>query len=416
MKQIMYFYKGLITVLNKHLTVQQIHDYLLTYVSLDSQLLPDGVETEILFEIVFNRKSVDKERKLIIDTLVTYINKILTKEEFINLLLELGVFMLTQGELNIVFDLATIVYNFAGDDMAHEELKASSFVLLAEHYIKQSMWNKAFEFIDKAKIIFKNNKIGIAKCEYLLGLIKLEKGDIEESKFELQSILTNSDIQNEPLLMAMLEMKLGIISCIHEDYETSLCLYNKAVKKFEQSVFHYGKAEVLLCKGIIYRKLKDYQSAISQFDNCIELAKKYDLVYIVSRGYLNKAIIFLKQKDVELASVFLSKSMQLSYQLNDRSSIAKAYKLKGLIAKFKNSYLVAESYLATSLRLNRELGLELESADVMLELGLLYRETGEVKKAFANFNNGLIYFKNQNIKIIIKEIESHISKLEMLKK
>jgi len=415
MKQIMYFYKGLITVLNKHLTVQQIQEYLLAYVSLDSQLAPEGLEPELLFDIIFNRRPVDKERKLFVNTLVTYINKILTKEEYINLLLKLGVFMLTQGELNIVFELATLVYNSAGDDMAYEELKASSFILLAEHYIKQSMWNKAFEFIDKAKVIYKNKKVGIDRCEYLLGLIKLEKGDIEGSKSELQSILTNCDVQNEPILVAMIELKLGIISCIQENYEASLCFYNKALKKIDSSVYHYGMAEVLLGKGIIYKNLKDYQSAISQFDNCLELAKKYDLLYIVSLCYLYKSEIFLEQKDVELASVFLSKSMQLSYQLNNRSSIAKAYKIRGLIARCKSSYLVAESYLTTSLRLNRELDLELESANVMFELGLLYRETGEMKKASANFNEGLTYFKNQNIKKFSQKIESHISKLEIQK-
>ena len=415
MKQIKYFYKGLIAVLKKYLTVQQIHEYLLPYAALDSKLISDSVEPEILFEIVFNQRPVDKDSILIIDTLISYVNKIFTKEESSKLLLELGTFMLTQGELNIVFEIATFVNNSTGDDMANEDLKASSFVLLAEHYIKQSMWNKAFEFIDKAKIIYKKDKIGNAKCEYLFGLIKLEKGDIVGSKFDLQNILTDVDVQNESLLTAMIEMKLGIISCVQEDYEEALCFYNKALKKFDQSDCINGKAEVILYKGIIYKKLKDYQSAINQFDYCLEMAKKYDLVYIVSLGYLNKAEIFMRQKDVDLASVFLSKSMQLSYQLNNRSSVAKAYKIHGLIAKCKRSYLVAENYLTTSLRLNRELDLELESVAVMLELGLLYKETGELKKASFNFNNGLTYLKSQNIKKNSQEIELHISKLEMQK-
>ena len=108
----------------------------------------------------------------------------------------------------------------------------------------------------------------------------------------------------------------------------------------------------------------------------------------------------MRQNDLELSIVFLNKSMQLSYQLNNRSSIAKAYKIRGLIARYKESYLVAENYLTTGLRLNRELGLELESAAIMLELGLLYGETGEVKKASANINDGLTYLKNQDIKKI----------------
>jgi tetratricopeptide (TPR) repeat protein len=415
MKQIKYFYKGLIAVLKKYLTVQQIHEYLLPYAELDSKLISDTIEPEILFEIVFNQRPVDKDSILIIDTLISYINKIFTKDKSGKLLLELGAFMLTQGELNIVFETATFVINSTGDDMANEDLKASSFVLLAEHYIKQSMWNKAFEFIDKAKNIYKNDKIGNAKCEYLSGLIKLEKGDIVGSKLDFQRILTYADIQNECLLTAMIEMKLGIISCIQEDYEEALCFYNKAFKKFDQSDNINGKAEVILYKGIVYKKLKDYQSAINQIDNCLELAKKYDLVYLVSSGYLNKAEIFMRQKDLELASIFLNKSMQLSYQLNSRSSIAKAYKIRGLIAGCKRSYLVAENYLTTGLRLNRELGLELESAAVMLELGLLYRETGEVKKASANINDGLTYLKSQDIKKISREIESHIFKLEMQK-
>jgi tetratricopeptide (TPR) repeat protein len=411
MKQITYFYKGLISVLNKHLTVQQIHEYLLTYVSLDSQLVPDGVESEILLEIVFSQKPVDKEKKLITDTLVNYTNRILAKEKNSKLLLELGEFMLTQGELKIVFDLATFVQNSAGEEMVHEELKASSFILLAEHYIKQSMWDKALECIDKAKTIFKNDKIGIAKCEYLLGLIKLEKGDIESSKSIFQNLIEDADIQNESVLPAMIYMKLGIISCFQDENETALCLYNKALKIFNQINDMNGRAEVMLYKGLIYKKLKDDQSAISQFDNCIDLAKKYDLVYIINLGYLYKAEIFLREKDADLASVFLNRSMQLSYQLNHRSSIAKAYKVRGQIAKLKTNYLVAENYFSTSIRLNNELGLELESAKVLFELGLLYKETKESKKALVHLENCLSIVKKQNIKKFSEEIESHIHKI-----
>jgi len=415
MKQIKYFYKGLITVLKKHLTVQQIHDYLLPYVALDSHMVPDSVEPEILFEIVFNMKPYEKYNKLNIDTLITYIYSILTKEKSCRLLIDLGAFMLTQGDLNIVYDLANFVNNSFGDDMAHEDLKASSFILLAEHYIKQSMWNKAFEFIDKAKILFKNDKIGNANCEYLSGLIKLEMGDIEGSKALLQGILTDIDIQNETLLAAMIEMKLGFISCIQEDYESALSFYNKAVKKFNQSDCINGKAEVLLYKGIIYKKLKDYQSAISQFDNCIELAKKYDFIPIMNQGYLNKAEIFLKQKDLDLASVFTNKSMQISYQINYRALIAKAYKIRGIIAKEKGNYSVAEYYLNTSIRLSRELSLKLDNANTIYELGLLYKEQGEIGKACQQFENSLAFYKGQNINKFKKEIETQIGKLGILK-
>ena len=60
MKQIKYFYKGLIAVLKKYLTIQQIHEYLLPYAALDSKLISDSIEPEILFEIVFNQRTVDK--------------------------------------------------------------------------------------------------------------------------------------------------------------------------------------------------------------------------------------------------------------------------------------------------------------------------------------------------------------------
>ena len=79
MKQIKYFYKGLIAVLKKFLTVQQIHEYLLPYAALDSKLISDTIEPEILFEIVFNQRTVHKDSILIIDTLISYINKIFTK-------------------------------------------------------------------------------------------------------------------------------------------------------------------------------------------------------------------------------------------------------------------------------------------------------------------------------------------------
>ena len=116
MKQIKYFYKGLLIVLKKYLTDQQIHEYLFPYASLNSQLVSDTVESEILFEIVFKERPVDKESRLVVDTLVTYLNRILTKEKCGKLLLELGMVMLTQGELNLAFELATFAHKSIEDD------------------------------------------------------------------------------------------------------------------------------------------------------------------------------------------------------------------------------------------------------------------------------------------------------------
>ena len=113
--------------------------------------------------------------------------------------------------------------------------------------------------------------------------------------------------------------------------------------------------------------------------------------------------------ELELAADFINKGMEISNQLNDRLTIADVYKVKGIVERKLKNYDLSESYLQTSLRINSELGNKLNHSETSFELGVLYSEINQSKKASRYLNIALKYFSK--IKAI-SEIEKIKNLLE----
>ena len=347
-----------------------------------------------------------------IDLLITFSQDKLTRSKSTKFLLFIGEDLTAKGLLDSAEKVFSHLLTISPDKLK-SSAKAKVFYGLGDIYSRQAFWEKSISYLNKSRIIFKsiNDKYGLAKCENILGTIKVEIGELKSAKKHFEFALSLLGSKKSDILSGMLESNIGILENIQGNYDQAYIHFQRALYKFEKDDNHQRLSEVHHNLGMVYLEKKNYKSGIKEFDRAFAHARKADVWQIMCISCINKAYIYNKLKDYSLADAFAIKATDIAKEINDRLSIADIYKIKGVIEKNKKNYTLAENYLNISLRINTELKNILNQAEALYELGLLYKKIKEIQKSRTNFKKSLELFTNLKIKNKIREVKEELNSL-----
>jgi tetratricopeptide (TPR) repeat protein len=107
-----------------------------------------------------------------IDLLITYAKSYLDEIRYIEFLIHIGEFSVSQGE----FNTALLIYDKVleeSTDRNLESFSAFAHMALGDLYSRHANWDKAVVYIQKASELFEKQKDykGLSKCENILGTI-----------------------------------------------------------------------------------------------------------------------------------------------------------------------------------------------------------------------------------------------------
>jgi tetratricopeptide (TPR) repeat protein len=347
-----------------------------------------------------------------IDLIITLAQDQLDTIKFIEFLLHLGEFTISQGE----FGTALLIYGRALDQASSPELESfSAYANLAigDLYSRQADWNNSLPFITKASELFERQKDykGMARCENLLGTVYGDLGDINQAQYHFEKSLTHLEPKKDDIMIGMLELNLGVLYVLQGHYDTALSYYHRALIKFEQVQDVRRIAEAKNDLGLLYTHKGEYDNAFLEYDKSIAISLNINYLYALGVSYLSKGYIFAQTGDYVLASAFTDKAMDIAYKINDRLSIADIYKIKGVIDRNQKKYETAENYFRTSIRINRELENILNEAEACYEFGLLFIETGDIPAAREQLNSALNNYTKMNSSVLIEKVNKVIRTL-----
>ncbi|MCH7972342.1 MAG: tetratricopeptide repeat protein [Bacteroidetes bacterium] len=340
-----------------------------------------------------------------IDLLITFSQDKLTQNKLTKFLLFIGEDLTAKGLLDSAEKVFSHLLSISPDKLKNS-VRAKAFYGLGNIYSRQAFWEKSISYLNKARIIFKsiNDKHGMAKCENILGTIKVEIGELKSAKKHFESALSLLDSKRSDILIGMLESNIGILENIQGNYDRAYIHFQRALFKFEKDDNHQRLSEVHHNLGMVYLEKKNYKSGIKEFDRAFTHARKADVWQIMCISCINKAFIYNKLKDYSLANAFAVKAMDIAYKINDRLSIADIYKIKGVIEKNRKNYTLSENYLNTSLRINTELENILNQAEALYEMGFLYKQMRDFKRSRSCFNKSLNKYRYLKIYNKVEEI------------
>lgn len=346
-----------------------------------------------------------------IDLLITYAENKLSKGKFLELLLQLGQFTITSGELSSAVYIHEKILSQTGDNASLRHISAYANLALGDVYSRQALWQTSFEHIKKANNLFikLNDSRGRAECENMLGTIYGEWGNLKLAREHLEKSLSLLEKNKDISLIGKIEINLGIISNIVGDLESAISYYRRALVNFEKLEDLNRIAEIRHNMGMMFTKRKEFRTAITEFERSIATSLKAGYLPSLGISYLSKAYIYSKLKNHALADAFADKALEICHKTNDKLSIADIYKIKGIVQRNKGKVAKAKDYLMTSLRINKELKNELNEAETAYELGLLHKDLKNSKDSRKYFQQALAYYKNINAKEEIVEIENQLS-------
>jgi tetratricopeptide (TPR) repeat protein len=347
-----------------------------------------------------------------IDLILTFSQTQLDVIKYIEFLLHLGEFSVSQGEFGTALQIYERVLNQSSSS-EYESFAAYAYLSTGDLYSRQADWDNAVSYIYKASELFQRQKDlkGLSRCENLLGTIYGDKGDINQAQYHFEQSLSYLDPRKDDIMIGMLELNLGVLYVLKGDYDTAFSYYQRALIKFDQVQDVRRIAEAKNDLGLLYTHKGEYDNACLEYDKSIAISLNINYLYALGVSYLSKAYIYAQTGDFILATAFADKALDITFKINDRLSIADIYKIKGIIDRKLKKYDTAENYFRTSIRINQELENILNEAETCYEFSLLYIETGNKVAAREVLYTALGNFKKINAIVMIEKVNNLLQQI-----
>ena len=232
---------------------------------------------------------------------------------------------------------------------------------------------RAFDFIEKAFLIFKNDSPKIANLYYEKGMCLYNMDKYEEAINSFEKAIEFSHV-NKKLLLS---------DCY---YHKGICLLKlnrkeSAIKDFDQAIkYNSNNEDIFNDKAYCLIALEKYEDVINSYLKAIELNK--EVYAIKSDGYFNIAYCYIQLKNYKEAKKYLA----LSQKVNEDK--IKKYFNRGLISCESGGF-APQNYLIDFSKKYKDLCTKFN--DINYYLGICNKELNRCVEALDNFNMCIKY-------------------------
>lgn len=334
------------------------------------------------------------DERVVVDKIILLAERLLLKERYYELLLELAHYMVKIGNLSFAQEILSDLKNLLSENSNHKILWGEADLLISKIYWSQAQWEDCEFYLTEAYNNFKsvNYLQGYAKCENMFGTLFGEKGEFNKALVHFESALSFLKESDDLSTKAMILTNLGIIYTIYGDYEKAIWNYKDSIEKFQRLNDKSRLARVYHNIGMLYTRMNEYYLALEQFNSSITLSIENNYLSNCAVSYVGKAYIYTKLKNVPLADAFTDKAMEIACKINDTLSIADIYKIKGIIQSNLNNFDLSEEFFENSIRLNDDFDSKLNRAESSNELANLLVEENKKDEAKTHFKTAEEYF------------------------
>ncbi len=321
--------------------------------------------------------------RVLVDKIITIAERILLKEKYLDLLLELAQFMIKIGNQSFALEILTDMKNFIGNEDSFRVHQGEANLLVSKIYWAQAQWDDCDFYINEAYNNFKsvNFDTGYAKCENMFGTLYGEKGEFKKALTHFEAALDYLKKSDDISTQAMILTNLGIIYTIYGDYEKAIWNYKDSIEKFQKLNDNNRIARVHHNLGMLYTRMGEYFLALEYFNNSITLSVDNQYLSNCAISYIGKAFIYTKLNNVPLADAFTDKAMEIACKLNDTLSIADIYRIKGIVQSNLNNFDLSEEFFESSIRINDDFESIYNKAESSKELGNLLTQENRKDEA-----------------------------------
>lgn len=299
------------------------------------------------------------------------------------------------------------------DDKEDSQEKAEAFRYIGVIHSIKSNYREALSYHQKALQIVRNSGyiFGMAKAYNSIGQLCLNVQKLDEALFFMEKaerICTELGADAEA---ATLYGKLGEVYVQKEDFENAVKFHLKDMEMCKRFGNYRALAYTNKNLGLSYFHISRYDEAISNLKEALERFKELQDTANVGRIYLDLCRTCLEMKNVEEAEKMGKSALEVLEKYPQSPDTAYAKTLCGVIAREKKDYDAAYRFFTESMEI---LGWKEPSTKLIEthhELGILYLQMNDLKKALINFKIALRTARDMGLK---KQVEKNLRVVEKI--
>ena len=219
-----------------------------------------------------------------------------------------------------------------------------------DYFEAQKKLDEALELAEKS-----NNKKSEGVIYSIKGKLQLI---IEEEDNAIKSLNKAVEIQrliNDNANIGNSYKIFGDIYHSKEEYPQALDQYLAAKSKFQEEGLNKNLAEVLLCEGKTYAKIKNFRKARVLNDQAIALAKRHGFLKTQSDGLINHGKIYSVLGDNAKAIEFANEGVLIAKENNFANTLNDGYLILSDINKNLGDYKTSRDLLGLHIKLSDSL-------------------------------------------------------------
>ena len=300
------------------------------------------------------------------------------------------------------------------DDKEDSQEKAEAFRYIGVIHSIKSNYREALSYHQRALQIVRNSKylFGMAKAYNSIGQLCLNVQKLDEALFfmeKAEKICTELGADAEA---ATLYGKLGEVYVQKEDYDNAVTFHLKDMEMCKRFGNYRALAYTYKNLGLSYYHRNKYEEAVTNLREAMERFKELQDTANVGRIYLDLCRTYLEMDNVEEGERMGSSALEALEKYPQSPDTAYAKTLCGVIARRKKNYDSAYRYFTESMEI---LGWKEPSTKLIEthhELGLLYLEMNDLKKALINFKIALRTARDMGLKMQVEKNLRVVEKID----
>ncbi|OFY87532.1 MAG: hypothetical protein A3F72_17965 [Bacteroidetes bacterium RIFCSPLOWO2_12_FULL_35_15] len=261
-----------------------------------------------------------------------------------------------------------------------------------------------FSFAQKTKIDslnaeFKNQPSNI-ELEFEIGVYYYKKGDYEKSLLALNDVVKNSTAQKNNTLLLKAFTNIGNVYSDKGENIQALEYYQKALKIAESNSDKKNISSLLKNIGVLYATWKDFPKALEHYQKAEAIACEIMDSSLIADCYNNKGVVYEQQQNYEEA--LLAYKGALNYYLKKNpDNIAMEYSNMAIVYKLKKDYASSVDCNLKAIDLAIKSGNKWFASAIYNNIGNLYVELNDPKKAIEYCNKSVAIAKEINASEIL---------------
>lgn len=270
-------------------------------------------------------------------------------------------------------------------------------ITLAEVYRKlghiekmRGNWTDAVEAYGRSLEIAEkiNDEAGIAETLQGLGHIHAVRADYEVAKAYLEKSMDLSRAVKDTLSLGRSHIELGHVYREVGDYDEALGIYTEGLMLLEEAGDPYATTRGFISIGDLCIRMEDWDKAIDFYEKAQGMADKTKDVQMRAWAQFKLGECHAHKNDFDQAEVLCGKALMNILRTDDRVGLAYVYNSYGVVFKLKGDFGKAFVQFQQALNTAEDLSMPAVTANIFLELGLMYRDKEDKRSARRFFERG----------------------------